>query len=74
MGEIIDWPSDYQLMVTWEIIDKMELGTKIKVSDFAKKRPDIFIQASKMFIDCYHTAEFNFNYTTLKKILPCKSL
>lgn len=52
------------------IFDNMKPGSMIKVSDFAAKNPDLFIQMAKQYIDNGGMIGFLFNYSVIQKQHP----
>lgn len=69
MGTVIEWPTDQQLESAWGLIDKMESGSRLTISDFAPKKPETFLQCCKMYIDCYPLkAELSNDYKQVIKL------
>lgn len=58
---------DSQLSKVWDRIDGLQPDETLTVSNEAPKRPEEFIQACKMWIDFFKDAEFNMDYTILRK-------
>lgn len=68
MGTTLE-PTDQQLAYAWSLIDEMEPGTRITISDFAKNKPELFLKCCKMYIDCYPMkAELSSDYKQVKKL------
>lgn len=59
---------DTDLVKYWSIIDRMVPGEIMDLTRITEDRRDVFIQCCKMYIDIYHSADFNFNFTKLKKL------
>lgn len=66
--ESIDWPTDEQLVKAWEILDKLKVGQMIVIKDYAKNKPGVFVQCAKMYEDCFHSLQFNEQYTKVKRV------
>lgn len=62
--------TDGMLRVVWRKIEALRLGEFMIIAAHAPKRPDVFIQCCKMWIDCYKAAEFNRDYSKLYRITP----
>jgi hypothetical protein len=56
----------YQWTVNY--IQKMPRGTQIKVADVPVNDKKLLIEMVKEYIDFYHDAEFNENYTKIRKL------
>jgi len=69
--EIID---DKTLIFCWNILDKIELGQKILISQHAPKKPDLFIECAKKYADCYGTILFSDDYQEIKKVNTFKQI
>ena len=65
-NSIID---DKALIFCWNILDKIEVGQKILISQYAPNKPDLFIECAKKYADCYGTNLFSDDYKQIKKIL-----
>jgi len=65
---------DSILAFCWKILDKIEVGNKILVSDYAKKDPKLFINCCKLYIDVYGNMMFNKDYTELYKVYSFKEI
>lgn len=65
---------DNILVFCWEILDKIEVGNSILVSDYAKKDPKLFIECCKQYIDVYGNMVFNKDYTKIYKCLSFKEI
>jgi hypothetical protein len=59
---------DKALLLCWNILDKIELGQKILISQHAPNKPDLFIECAKKYADCYGTILFSDDYQEIKKI------
>lgn len=59
---------DKALSTCWDILDKIEVGQKILISQHAPKKPDLFIECAKKYADCYGTILFSDDYQEIKKI------
>lgn len=64
----IDWPNDQQLQAVWKILDLLKPGQMLVIREYAKKKPEIFRQSVKLYIQCYNTLEFNKEYTKVKRL------
>jgi hypothetical protein len=60
---------DKALLACWNILDKIEVGQKIIISQYAPKKPDLFIECAKKYADCYGTILFSDDYKQIKKVL-----
>ena len=60
---------DSTLAYCWKILDKIEVGKKILISQCAPNKPDLFIDCAKKYADCYGTILFSDNYQEIKKVL-----
>ena len=59
---------DKALSTCWNILDKIEVGQKILISQYAPNKPDLFIECAKKYADCYGTILFSDDYQEIKKI------
>lgn len=59
---------DKTLIFCWNILDKIEVGQKILISQYAPNKPDLFIDCAKKYADCYGTILFSDDYQEIKKI------
>ena len=59
---------DNTLAYCWNILDKIEIGQKILISQHAPNKPDLFINCAKKYADCYGTILFSDDYQEIKKI------
>jgi hypothetical protein len=59
---------DKTLIFCWNILDKIEVGQKILISQHAPNKPDLFIECAKKYADCYGTILFSDDYQEIKKI------
>jgi hypothetical protein len=60
---------DKALLSCWNILDKIEVGQKILISQYAPNKPDLFIDCAKKYADCYGTILFSDDYKEIKKVL-----
>jgi hypothetical protein len=60
---------DKALLACWNILDKIEVGQKILISQYAPNKPDLFINCAKKYADCYGTILFSDDYKQIKKVL-----
>jgi len=60
---------DKALLACWNILDKIEVGQKILISQYAPNKPDLFIDCAKKYADCYGTILFSDDYKQIKKVL-----
>lgn len=65
---------DSTLVFCWNILDKIKIGEKILIHDYAKKNPELFIKCCKQYIDTYGNMIFNKNYTELYKCYSFKEI
>jgi hypothetical protein len=65
---------DKTLSICWNLLDKIKLGHKIIISDFAPNRPDLFIQCAKQYADCFGTILFSDDYKEIKKVMSFKQI
>ncbi len=70
-NSIID---DKTLIFCWNILDKIEVGQKILISQYAPKKPDLFIDCAKKYADCYGTILFSDDYKQIKKVNTFKQI
>jgi hypothetical protein len=56
------------LIKCFKILDMLEIGQKIFVSDYARFDPDLFIQCCKQYYDCYRNLRFSDDYNEIQKI------
>jgi hypothetical protein len=59
---------DKTLVFCWNILDKIEIGKKILISQHAPNKPDLFIECAKKYADCYGTILFSDDYQEIKKV------
>jgi hypothetical protein len=59
---------DKTFVFCWNILDKIEVGQKILISQYAPNKPDLFIECAKKYADCYGTILFSDDYQEIKKI------
>lgn len=59
---------DQALKACWDKIESLNPGDLITVNSMAPKKPQLWISCAKQWIDCFKLAEFNHNYTTLRKL------
>lgn len=59
---------DKTLVFCWNILDKIEIGQKILILQYAPNKPDLFIECAKKYADCYGTILFSDDYQEIKKI------
>jgi hypothetical protein len=59
---------DKALIACWKILDRLEVGDRIRVADFAPKKPDVFIACCKKYYDCFRNLRFSNDYSEIKKI------
>ena len=55
-------------LTAFKIFDDMVAGEKLRVSVFAKKEPDLFIQIGKEYIDKGGDIMFNADYSVIYKV------
>ena len=60
---------DKALIACWKILDRLEVGDRIMVADFAPNHPDLFIQCAKKYSDSFGSILFSDDYKEIKKIL-----
>ena len=65
---------DKTLIFCWNILDKIELGQKILISQYAPNKPDLFIECAKKYADCYGTILFSDDYQQIKKVKTFKQI
>jgi hypothetical protein len=65
---------DKTLLLCWNLLDKIKLGHKIIISDFAPNKPDLFIQCAKQYADCFGTILFSDDYKEIKKVMSFKQI
>ncbi len=65
---------DKVLLLCWNILDKIELGQKILISQYAPNKPDLFIECAKRYADCYGTILFSDDYQEIKKVKTFKQI
>lgn len=65
---------DSTLVFCWKILDKIEIGKNILISDYAKKDPELFIDCCKQYIDVYGNMMFNKDYTEVYKCHTFKEI
>ena len=65
---------DKTLVICWNLLDKIKLGHKIIISDFAPNRPDLFIQCAKQYADSFGTILFSDDYKEIKKVMSFKQI
>jgi hypothetical protein len=59
---------DKTLVFCWNILDKIEVGQKILISQYAPNKPDLFIECCKQYYDCFRNIRFSDDYLEIKKI------
>jgi len=59
---------DKALIACWKILDRLEVGDRIRVCEYAPKKPDVFIACCKQYYDCFRTLRFSDDYSEIKKI------
>lgn len=59
---------DRVLNKCWNILDKLEVGQMILVSDYAPNNPTLFLDCCKQFYDCFRNLRFSNDYSVIKKI------
>jgi len=59
---------DRVLTKCFKILDKLEVGQMILVSDYAPNNPDLFIRCCKQYYDCHRNIRFSDDYSVIKKI------
>jgi len=59
---------DKALSACWKILDRLEVGNRIIVADFAPNHPNLFIQCAKKYYDCYRNIRFSDDYLEIQKI------
>ena len=59
---------DKALSVCWNILDRLKVGDKIIVSEFAPNHPDLFIDCAKKYSDCFGSILFSGDYKEIKKV------
>lgn len=59
---------DKALSACWKILDKLKVGNRIIVKEYAPNRPELFISCCKQYYDLYRTIRFSDDYTIIKKI------
>jgi len=64
--------NDKDLLKCFSMLDNLKPGEILELNKIPEERRSIFIDCCKQYIDCYNTAEFNENYTKLKKIEKCQ--
>lgn len=65
---------DKTLSICWNLLDKIQLGNKIIISDFAPNKPDLFIECAKQYADCFGTILFSDDYKEIKKVISFKEV
>jgi hypothetical protein len=60
---------DKALIACWEILDRLEVGDRIRVADFAPQKPDLFVECAKKYYDSFGSILFSDDYKEIKKIL-----
>jgi hypothetical protein len=65
---------DKTLIFCWNILDKIEVGQKILISQYAPNKPDLFIECAKKYADCYGTILFSDDYQQIKKVKTFKQI
>ena len=63
---------DKALSTCWNILDKIEIGQKILISQHAPNKPDLFIECAKKYADYYGSILFSDNYQEIKKVKTFK--
>ena len=59
---------DLHIKAVWDRLDKMIPGEFIIVKAAAPNKPKAFLEACACYINCFKSAEFNSDYTVIKKI------
>jgi len=65
---------DKVLSTCWNILDKIEIGQEILISQYAPNKPDLFIECAKKYADCYGTILFSNDYQEIKKVKTFKQI
>jgi hypothetical protein len=65
---------DKALLSCWNILDKIEVGQKILISQYAPNKPYLFIECAKKYADCYGTILFSDDYQEIKKVNTFKQI
>ena len=63
---------DKALSACWKILDRLEVGNRIIVADFAPTKPDLFIDCAKKYSDCFGSILFSDDYKEIKKVKTFK--
>jgi hypothetical protein len=50
----------------------LPVGTTVQVCDVPVRDKSLLVEMVKAYIDCYHDAEFNEDYTVIKKLSKWK--
>jgi hypothetical protein len=59
---------DKTLIACWKILDRLEVGDRIRVCEYAPTKPDLFIQCCKQYYDVYRNIRFSDDYSEIQKI------
>jgi hypothetical protein len=59
---------DKALSVCWKILDRLEVGDRIMVSEFAPNHPDLFVECAKKYSDYFGSILFSDDYKKIKKV------
>ena len=65
---------DLHIKAVWDKLDKMIPGQFMIIKSVAPNKPEAFINCCKMYIDCFKSAEFNSDYSVIKKIRTFQEL
>ena len=66
--EYSDEITEKALKKCWNILDSLEIGNRIIVSDFAPKNPELFLSCCKKYYDCFRNLRFSDDYSEIQKI------
>lgn len=58
----------------YALFDSMKIGDVLKVSIHAPKKPELFIQMGKDYIDAGGDLEFSGDYSKIRKLTPMSEL
>ena len=59
---------DKTLIACWKILDRLQVGNRIIVADFAPTKPELFIDCAKNYYDVYRNIRFSNDYSEIQKI------
>jgi hypothetical protein len=62
------------LIACWKILDRLEVGDRILVSEYAPNHPDLFVECAKKYSDCYGSILFSDDYKEIKKVKTFKEV